>query len=200
MSLRRPRSTPSRPVPTTTDSSPSSSVGPIGDRADAEDPSSTAPAELDPLGPALEFMQRVWGLNHALEQLSSKMDRHLGMTAQQRLIIRCVGKRPGIGAGELASLMRVDPGTVSAALNRLESKGLIQRTRMSSDLRRVVVRLTPEGSARNEPKPGTVEAAVDRVLADVTDTDLRATERVLERLVRALDEEARAAYPATEST
>jgi MarR family transcriptional regulator, organic hydroperoxide resistance regulator len=72
-----------------------------------------------PLGPALDFLQRLWRLNHALERLSSRMERQLGITAQQRLIIRCIGKYPGVGAGQLAALLHVDPGTVSAALNRL---------------------------------------------------------------------------------
>jgi DNA-binding MarR family transcriptional regulator len=139
-------------------------------------------------------MQSIWALNHALEQLSSRMDRFLGMTAQQRLIVRCVGKRPGIGAGELANLMRVDPGTVSAALNRLESKGLIERSRVSNDLRRVVVRLTPKGEQRNHPRPGTVESAVERLLSEVDETELRAAERVFARLGELLLDEAQTGF------
>lgn len=59
-------------------------------------------ANAYPLGPALDFMRKVSALNHALERVSSHMERTLGVTAPQRLILRCVGKYPGITAGQLA--------------------------------------------------------------------------------------------------
>lgn len=139
-----------------------------------------------PLGPALEFLQRLWANGHAYEQLSGSMVARLGVTAQQRLIIRCLGKYPGLSAGHLAGLLHVDPGTVSAALRRLESKGLIDRRRDPRDQRRASLGLTARGRALDREMPGTVEHAVEKVLSGSTAAELAATARVLERLTAAL--------------
>jgi hypothetical protein len=70
-----------------------------------------APVSLDfPLEPALAFMQKVWHLNHALERLSSAMEKELGVTAQQRFLLRCVGKYPGIAASQLRVHFAARPG------------------------------------------------------------------------------------------
>ena len=135
-----------------------------------------------PLEPALAFLQRLWGLNHALEKLSAHMATRLGITAKQRLVIRCLGKFPGLPAGQLASLLHLDPGTVSAALQRLEAKELVLRKRDPRDQRRSAIRLTAKGRTLDCTMPGTVETAVDELLATTTKADLEVAVRVLERL------------------
>lgn len=142
-----------------------------------------------PLSPALSFLERLWALNHALEKLSGVMSERLGVTAQQRLIIRCLGKYPGLPAGQLASLLHVDPGTVSAALRRLESKGLIERRRDPRDQRRTSLGLTAKGRELDRATPGTVESAVEQLMVDVERADLEVTASVLERLTARLHEE-----------
>lgn len=143
-----------------------------------------------PLGPALDFLQRLWQLNHALEKVSSRMEKRLGVTAQQRLILRCVGKYPGLTAGQLASLLHVDPGTVSAALNRVERKGLLARGRDPRDKRRASLGLTAKGRALDQPTDGTVERAVERLLAGTPDAEVAVTVRVVDRLTALLNEQA----------
>jgi DNA-binding MarR family transcriptional regulator len=148
--------------------------------------------EVDyPLGPALDFLQRLWQLNHALETLSSRMQKRLGVTAQQRLMLRCIGKYPGMSAGQLAGLLRVDPGTVSAGLNRLESKGLLERRRDPRDQRRASLGLTRAGRALDKPAQGTVEDAVERLLAAVSVDELESTKKVIEQLTALLEAENR---------
>lgn len=142
-----------------------------------------------PLGPALDFLQRIWQLNHALEKLSSRMEKRLGVTAQQRLILRCIGKYPGMTAGQLAQLLHVDPGTVSASLNRLEAKGLVERGRDPRDKRRASLGLTSRGHALQQPPEGTVEGAVERLLEEASGGDVRAMLGVIERLTLLLGAE-----------
>jgi len=142
-----------------------------------------------PFEPALDFLQRLWQLNHALEQLSSRMEKHFGLTAQQGLVLRCIGRHRDLTAGRLANLLYVDPGTVSATLNRLEDKGLIVRRRDPRDKRRVALRLTTEGRALASPTDGTVECAVERLLATVSQRNVQATVKVIEQLTRVVSEE-----------
>jgi DNA-binding MarR family transcriptional regulator len=141
-----------------------------------------------PLGPALDFLQRLWQLNHALEKVSRRMETQLGVTAQQRFILRCIGKYPGMTAGQLASLLHVDPGTVSASLNRLEKRGLLERRRDPRDKRRTAIGLTPAGRDLDRPAKGTVESAVERLLAATPASDLTSMSEVLDQLTRLLEE------------
>lgn len=117
-----------------------------------------------PLEPALDFLQHLWQLNHAMERLSMQMERQLGVTAQQRLFIRCIGKYPGMTATQLASVLHLDRGTVSVSLRRLTTKGLVAGRRDKHDARRVALSLTAKGRALDRPDPRTIEHAVERLL------------------------------------
>jgi MarR family transcriptional regulator, organic hydroperoxide resistance regulator len=142
-----------------------------------------------PLGPPLDFLRRLWQLNRALEKVSSHMERTLGVTAQQRLVLRCVGKYPGMTAGQLAALLHVDPGTVSASLSRLEGKGLLERRRAPQDRRRASLGLTSKGRALDRAAQGTVEHAVERLLEIVPTAELDAMVGVIQQLTNLLGEE-----------
>ena len=144
-----------------------------------------------PLGSALEFLQRLWQFNHALEKLSSQMERRLGVTAQQRLIVRCVGKYPGMTAGLLATLLHVDPGTVSAALRRMEDKGLLKRRADPRDGRRISLGLTAKGRRLDRSAKGTVEGAVEQLLDTASVQDIATALAVLGRLTTLFGEETR---------
>lgn len=117
-----------------------------------------------PLEPALDFLQHLWQLNHALERLSMQMERQLGVTAQQRLFIRCIGRYPGMSATQLAGVMHLDRGTVSVSLRRLTAKGLVVGKRDKHDARRVSLSLTAKGKKLDHPDPRTIEDAVNRQL------------------------------------
>jgi DNA-binding MarR family transcriptional regulator len=136
-------------------------------------------------------MRVLWQLNHALERISKSMASAIGVTAQQRMIVRCVGKYPGMVAGQLAAQLHVDAGTVSAALGRLERKGLLRRRRDGRDRRRVTLALTDAGRDVDRPDTGTVESAVGRLLEASAGEDLATTRRVLGSLTRLIDAESK---------
>ncbi|MFO0726009.1 MAG: MarR family transcriptional regulator [Myxococcota bacterium] len=149
----------------------------------------TTPTAEYPLGPALDFLRRLWELNHAMERLSGSMERRIGVTAQQRLVLRCVGKYPGIPPGTLAMLLSVDPGTISATVGRLENKGLLERRSDPRDARRTALGLTERGRSLAEPTPGTVEGAVDKLIKRSRPEDLRVMGAVVSALTTLLGEE-----------
>lgn len=141
------------------------------------------PAEGDsPLGDVLEFMRLLWAVDHALHSMSRLMGRRLGITGPQRLVIRIVGRYPGISAGRLAAILHVDPSTLTGILDRLVRRGLLERRADPSDGRRALFELRKAGVAVNKMRTDTVEAAVKDVLAEVAPADLEATKRVLAAL------------------
>jgi DNA-binding MarR family transcriptional regulator len=102
----------------------------------------------------LGFLRTLWRLDHVLVRVSKQMSARTGITVEQRLLVRTIGRAPGIAPGALAAELHLDPGTVSAGLARLEARGLIVRRRDSRDRRRVVVHLTSAGRAFDDPKTG----------------------------------------------
>ncbi len=145
------------------------------------------PNGSDPaLGTTLEFLQLIWALDHGLQARSKFMEAELGVSGLQRLAVRLVGRFPGIIAGDLSDMLRVHPSTLTGVLERLVRNGLVRRERDPQDKRRSQLWLTPDGEKINRVTVGTVEAAVARVLKDMTPADLRGAKRVLEKLAAEL--------------
>jgi len=62
----------------------------------------------------------------------------LGVTYPQYLVLVVLWERGPQGVGDLASLLRMDFGTLSPMLKRLEAKGFVTRERQATDERRVL--------------------------------------------------------------
>jgi MarR family transcriptional regulator, organic hydroperoxide resistance regulator len=142
------------------------------------------PAEL---GPVLDFMRTLWALNHAIEKTSKRMNAEFGVTVQQCTLLRIVGRFPGISAGHLASLLRVHPGTLSAAVNRLERRGLLERRRDPRDQRRVLLGLTAQGRALDIPAHDAVGDAVSAALKQLSPEQVHAARALLSVLIDQLE-------------
>lgn len=151
---------------------------------------SRAPTREQPLTPALELMRARWQLNHALERVSKRMEAGLGITAQQRMFIRLMGRRPGSTSAELARQLHLDPGTISIAVGWLEAQGLVTRRRSAHDRRVSHLFLTAKGRRLDHPAKATVERAVERLLASSSAAAIATTRRTLKELTRRLEAEA----------
>lgn len=142
------------------------------------------------VSPALDLMRLLLHVSHGMERVSLRMEATLGVTAQQRLGLRVIGRHPGITPGRLAEHLHLDPGTISAMVKRLEAKQLVKRGADPRDGRRTTLGLTKEGRALDQLTPGTVESVVDRVLADASVAERRAAVALLTELACALVDEA----------
>ncbi len=121
----------------------------------------------------------LWALNHGLESRSKRMAAVHGVTGPQRLVVRIVGRRPGISAGELAEAMRVHPSTLTGVVRRLVERRLIERRGDPDDRRRALFWLTERGKKIDELRTGTVEAAIRRALRRFGDDDIDAAKTLL---------------------
>lgn len=143
--------------------------------------------DVSELDPVLDFMRLLWSIEHGLQRLSKRMNSELGVTGPQRLVLRVVGKFPGISAGDLAHVLRLHPSTITGILQRLVTRGLLERTRDPEDSRRVRLNLKRPARAFAEASSGTVEHAVARTLKRHGATSSRAARRVLAALAEQLD-------------
>lgn len=145
------------------------------------------PATTVELDETLQFMRVLWATVHALQKTSKRMNRSLGVTGPQRLVIRVVGLAPGISAGGLARILHLHPSTLTGVLKRLESQRLVSRVPHAGDGRRAVLQLTSAGERLNAAMAGTVEATVRTTLRQVDERDRQAVQHVLELLAERLD-------------
>jgi MarR family transcriptional regulator, organic hydroperoxide resistance regulator len=139
------------------------------------------------LGPVLDFMRALWALDHSLQSASKRMEARLGVTAPQRLVIRIVGRFPGISAGEVSEILHLHPSTLTGVLKRLEERGLVGRRADPADARRALLELTPRGREVDELRSGTVESAVRRALRRMPPASVRTVREATELLAAELE-------------
>lgn len=144
-------------------------------------------SKLQPAGETLQFLQRVWELDHALDVRSKRMAQTIGVTGPQRLVLRLVGQRPRQTASEIAHMLGKHPSTLTGVLARLEARRLLRREVDATDRRRALFTLTPDGKAVDRERKGTVEAAARRALARMSPPVAEAVLEGIAVLVEELD-------------
>jgi len=137
----------------------------------------------------LRFMKTLWALAHGMDVRSKWMERNLGVTGPQRLVLRIVGRTPGIAASEIATSLDLHPSTLTGILSRLEKRGYLVRDVDPSDRRRARFRLTPRGQRLDRERKGTVEAAVRRALSRADEAEVEHTLALLAALIVELERE-----------
>lgn len=151
-------------------------------------PSSAQPPAKDAvrLGDVLDFMRLLWSVDHGLQSMSKRMEAKLGVTGPQRLVIRIVGRYPGISAGQLAEILELHPSTLTGVLRRLQERGVVERRADPRDGRRALFDLTPRGRELDGMRVGTVESVVRQTLKGLPRRKLEAAQEVLAQLAEAL--------------
>ncbi|MGW0821554.1 MarR family winged helix-turn-helix transcriptional regulator [Streptomyces sp. NPDC002845] len=111
--------------------------------------------------------------------------KDLGLTYPQYLVMLVLWEHGELPVKKLGEHLRLDSGTLSPLLKRLEAAGLVRRERSARDERSVEVRLTDEGTAlreRAQAVPRRIVAATGFDIDEVRDLRSR-----LDRLTATLD-------------
>jgi len=127
----------------------------------------TAQAEADlaaSLGPVLSFMRALWAMEHGLNARSKAMNRRLGVTGPQRLVLRVVDRLGPLTPGQLAHVLHLHPASVSRLVGTLQARGLLVVSRDRRDRRRRILTLGRRARGVMQRTDGTVEAAIRRAL------------------------------------
>ena len=92
-----------------------------------------------------------------------------GLTYPQYLVLVLLWSRPSLSVKAVAEHLKLDSGTTSPLIRRLESRGFLERKRSTDDERAVIISLTDAGSALRKELahiPGCVAAATQLTPAD----------------------------------
>jgi len=88
---------------------------------------------------------------------------------------------------ELSELLLRSSGGITQIVDRLEARGLLERSRDPADGRRVVVGLTPEGHRLGELASERYRAGRAAVLGPLEDAEAGEIDRSISRLLELLD-------------
>ncbi|MFF8271628.1 MarR family winged helix-turn-helix transcriptional regulator [Streptomyces sp. NPDC016562] len=111
--------------------------------------------------------------------------KDLGLTYPQYLVMLVLWEHGELPVKEIGQHLRLDSGTLSPLLKRLEAAGLVRRERSAADERSVHAHLTEEGAAlraRAAEVPRRIAASTGFELSEIHDLQAR-----LNRLTAALD-------------
>lgn len=140
---------------------------------------------LDPLVLSNQLCFSVYSTAHAFTRLYRELLGSLDVTYTQYLVLLALWEHDGLSVKQLGERLRLDSGTLTPLLRRLEAAGYVRRSRDRDDERRLRVHLT-ERAAAARPE---VER-VRRTVFDATgfsQAELEQLRRRLEALRAALD-------------
>lgn len=117
-------------------------------------------------------------MSHLLEHRSSAR----GLNRTQAIILRILGRHPGLQAQDLRFPAGVEPANVSRTLQSLERMGLVRRQPHPTDGRASIFSLTEEGQATAEAIAMEMRELRDAVMDGVDPQELTVAEKVLDIL------------------
>ncbi len=74
----------------------------------------------------------------------------LGLTYTQYIVLMVLWEKESVNVGQLGEILRLDAGTLTPLLKRLEKAGYVTRERSKEDERVTVISITPEGDSLKE--------------------------------------------------
>jgi homoprotocatechuate degradation regulator HpaR len=110
------------------------------------------------------------------------LKRH-GLTDQKWRVMRALDERGELEVGRLAELCSIPGPSLSGVLDRMERDELLQRFRISTDHRKVVVDLTPKGRRLVEKLLEPVEAQYARIDSEIGHDELGRLYALLDRVI-----------------
>ncbi len=138
----------------------------------------------------LKLGVRTWlHMNHVSYKVQRRLLRHLedyNLTLAQFGVLAQLQAFPDISQQRLADWLFVTKGNVVGLLNRLESRGLVERRPDPEDGRSHVVSLTKQGAALAAQVVPEHEELVAECMGLIAPEDQRTLHQLLNRLDRAL--------------
>lgn len=116
------------------------------------------------------------------ERFSGESVRRSGLTHAQFDIVATLGNTPGMTYKELGDKTLITKGTLTGVIERLESKGLVLRTRCIDDKRSFYVALTDQGHQLFAEVFPVVVAHGRQLFESYSDADFDAMDQTLGKL------------------
>jgi DNA-binding MarR family transcriptional regulator len=125
-------------------------------------------------------------LTRARQAFVERMDQALaplGLTAQQIGVMLLLARGEAHTPLELSRRLAYDSGSMTRMLDRLERKGLLERSRSEADRRVIEIGLTGRGRDAADALPGLVAGEMNAQLAGFSADEVRTMTALLQRFI-----------------
>jgi MarR family transcriptional regulator, organic hydroperoxide resistance regulator len=144
------------------------------------------------------FLARIAVVSRRLKsEAQRRLARH-GVHSGQQFVLGCLWERDGLTPSEIAAMINVEAPTVTRAVQRMVTSGLLRVDADERDGRRVRVWLTREGDRLRKVVPAITRGLEDDALALLSPAERETLIDLLERIGKALDHEDGEPLPAEE--
>ncbi|KAA0123147.1 transcriptional regulator, MarR family [Methylobacterium sp. UNC378MF] len=143
-----------------------------------------AEPETDPLHLDNQLCYALYAAAHRMTKSYRPLLERLGLTYPQYLVLLVLWEQDGVTVSEIGRRLRLDSGTLTPVLKRLESAGFLLRTRRQSDEREVEIALTPEGAALRADAVSVRESVMCQL--ELSEPEIRALRRDLSLVIERL--------------
>lgn len=140
--------------------------------------------ETDPLRLDNQLCYALYAAAHRMTKSYRPLLERLGLTYPQYLVLLVLWEQDGVTVSEIGRRLRLDSGTLTPVLKRLEGAGFLLRTRRQSDEREVEIALTPEGAALRAEAVQVREAVMCQL--ELSEPEIRALRKDLSLVIERL--------------
>lgn len=134
----------------------------------------------------------------AIDLHSKKLERQVGLTGPQLLVMRAITRFNGAMVKEIADETNLSPATITSILDRLQNRQLVLRQRSTEDKRKVGVYLTESGALALKTAPQMLQEHFIRRFDDLKDWEQSLLVSSMQRLASMMDAEQLDASPLLE--
>lgn len=120
---------------------------------------------------AAKVMKSIRRIVRAIDMRSKKVARETGLTIPQIVVLQAVEELGLVTTAALSKEADLSPATVVTILDKLESRGLVTRTRSASDRRIVHTQLTETGARMLHDAPPLFDWAFGQSFAGLPDEE-----------------------------
>lgn len=143
----------------------------------------------DASGAKLEVIDNLRRVFQAINEYSKTAEKTTGLTGPQLWAIKLLAGTSPLRVSDLARLMYLHSATVVGIVDRLESKGLVSRTRSTEDRRSIELHLTDMGQAIAAQAPEVAQALLIKGLDTLSDEQFQQVEEGMKLIVQLLGAE-----------
>lgn len=131
----------------------------------------------------IDNLRRVF---QVVNEQSKRAEHETGLTGPQLWAIKIIAESAPIKVSDLARRMYLHPATVVGIIDRLETRGFVERTRSTKDRRVVEITLTDQGKEVVAQSPEVAQGLLVKGLEVLPDKKLAHIFDGLEQLVKIL--------------
>lgn len=141
--------------------------------------SSTEPQVADLAGDLQQVLSKLFNVMRRRVEIPKDAEAGADLTLAQLSILLTLLDRGPIRMTELAAHERVRTPTTTVAIRRLEKLGLVKRSRDPSDLRAVLVNVTPRGLVQHREALEARRQVLVAMMAKLTPEDIESISKAL---------------------